>query len=1328
MNFYINRRLKIGEEYFSETEALSRGKVLVVLAEPGAGKTDLLAKFGRMWNVERISANIFRGKTQLQENQPWIIDALDEVAKIDQSAVDLIIVRAQEVSNGHVIFSSRSSEWQEARTKAIQDCFGVKPIIIRIEPFNPDEQRQLFEAHVPDEDFAAFIREAERFELTPLLGNPQFLKMFADAYIQSGRQFTSKKQIFWDAAKRLALEKNDAIIHKPLPPVSEIIAIASDVMAKLLLSGASGVSAQENLRDTDYPYLSAMASSNPEGAFLTLDTKLFKPASDPNQHEPVHRIVAEYCAAQYIVHRIDNSQNPFSLKRVLAVIAPNGAVRDELRGLLGWMACLGSERIQRAAIELDAYAVLANGAPSQLTVASKRFLLHRLELVAASNPGFRRSDDWRNFSVSGFFTHDMTDEIRRILQSNSVSSPLVDLLMKLVADAGAPEAILGDLRDVMFNGAAPQYTRLWASRAICKISGSVSSGDLDELIRESTANALRIAAEVIAQANANTFSDDIIGALLRAFTNLYPPGRNRRNDTSIMASYYLKHVITQLDAEKTANHLDHLTAGLSCTCQRPDYDCQCRKGISKVVGLLLDHYFETSVQPYEPNRIWQWVRSLWYERYGNAEENASIRLLKSNHELRHQMHRLAFEGVTDFRQAQDIRLKLFSSYRHAGISIYEGDALRMADFAFETDNPDLWAAFWAQPINRREHRGPDALRQRLREHAAAKPAFMMKWAKPERSYRENRDEQLRRGERMQRRWEMDDARTRADTRARLEENRQQIENGNHWGWVDTFASLYFSRPDELSRYTDDITLVENALRNCLPLLQSHIPTLQQLAENEGWSVANAAFVSCWIQFRDRGNLDHVDTAILTAAKIEAGNYQSMSDEDYHAFEQELDRLLFQGGDDAEEFARGYIEPGLSGARDASSKVWFLASKKALSHLRASLSIEWLRTYPAIPISARYELFNIAAMSADQTDLLNLINQRVSETAVLPANETSEDGHDRMDDLQFWQVRKFFFETSDADGWDYLRLYPDIIFEIDGPAGRFERPEGWPNLSAAKIFKILDTFVDVWPHVHLPNSWGTGDPPEERAYRFLKDIVWRIGNDNPERSLPVIERLMADSRFSGFNTALLTLQAETIQKARLSGFTAPAPYEIASMFAASGIASVEDLRAFVVEELEWLQNELQNGETNPLAAYYDNSKHVYENTARNRVVERLQSRMTAMNMPVVIEHHMADSNRCDFTVSAMIQGQRLLLVVEAKGQWHTDLYSAASAQLNERYASHPDAARQGIYLVFWFGSDTEVADRVRHGISTAEQLREEIISKMPKELDGMIDIVVLDLSR
>ena len=409
----------------------------------------------------------------------------------------------------------------------------------------------------------------------------------------------------------------------------------------------------------------------------------------------------------------------------------------------------------------------------------------------------------------------------------------------------------------------------------------------------------------------------------------------------------------------------------------------------------------------------------------------------------------------------------------------------------------------------------------------------------------------------------------------------------------------------LAEYTDDMALVDNALRNCLPLIANHIPTVQQLAGSQTWNVVHVAFVSCWIQFRDGGTLEHVDPAILLAAKVDSSKYQTMSDGDYHAFERELDRLLFPRPEQAEEFARTFIEPGMAGPRDAYTRVSWLSNKELLTHLRTSLPIEWLRTFPAMPVSAREELFNLAAIAGDRAALLDIIGQGARAAAIVPADESAEGLQRRMDDLRFWQIRKFFFEGSDADGWEDLRDDPNTIFSIANKAGRFgDEIESWPSLSAEKIFKILDGFVGVWPAVHLPSSYGSGDPPEETAYRFLTDIVWRIGRDTPERALPVLERLIADVRFAGFSEALLTLRAETIKKFALSGFNAPAPRDVAQMFDSAGLASVEDLRAFAVEELGWLQGWLKTADTDPLAAYFQAGAHVDENTARNRVVDSL----------------------------------------------------------------------------------------------------------------------------
>ncbi|MES9854912.1 MAG: hypothetical protein ABW170_24155 [Candidatus Thiodiazotropha sp. L084R] len=280
-----------------------------------------------------------------------------------------------------------------------------------------------------DENFLAFRDEVGRFDLEMLLPNPQFLKLFADAYIESERYFTDKRSIFGQAVDRLAKEVNTSVAGTNLTlSTTQKVNISSEVFAKLLLSGAEGVSTSEATEDRMYPLLSSLFDDNLDVDGI-LATRLFKLCDNADQHRPVHKTVAEYCAAGYLTMRIANPSDCLTLSKCLPIIAPNSTVRDELRGLLGWMAALGNKPIEESAIELDPYAVLANGDPSQLEHSSKRQLVKRLKEIEAKDPYFRRGDYKRRFSVAGFFTQDVVEEIKPILATGSMrwSNGLVQL-------------------------------------------------------------------------------------------------------------------------------------------------------------------------------------------------------------------------------------------------------------------------------------------------------------------------------------------------------------------------------------------------------------------------------------------------------------------------------------------------------------------------------------------------------------------------------------------------------------------------------------------------------------------------------------------------------------------------------------------------------------------------------------------------------------------------------------------------------------------------------------------------------------------------------------
>jgi len=262
---YIERTVQIGDKLESDRVLQDGATVTILLAEPGAGKTELMKSLARYFGVQRISASQFRHKTKFQDNPVLIIDGIDEVAKIDQSAVDQLIIKAEELGPVRVFFASRSGQWEHARTVAVTQAFGANPRIAYLKPLNEDEQRRLFEAYKPDQNYNNFRNTLSALDVGPLLGNPQMLKIFADAYVHNGGKFGTKRQVFTDAINQLAREHNDEIIQSHRKPTPKLVADAEEVFCKLLLSGASGVSLTERNSDRDFPFITGLLKDKSYG-------------------------------------------------------------------------------------------------------------------------------------------------------------------------------------------------------------------------------------------------------------------------------------------------------------------------------------------------------------------------------------------------------------------------------------------------------------------------------------------------------------------------------------------------------------------------------------------------------------------------------------------------------------------------------------------------------------------------------------------------------------------------------------------------------------------------------------------------------------------------------------------------------------------------------------------------------------------------------------------------------------------------------------------------------------------------------------------------------
>ena len=1319
----------------TETELLRHEGVVVVLAEPGAGKTRLLSSISSQLGVVAEKASIFKLKTSVPATNALVLDALDEIAKLDSSGIDAVLVKAQETDAKKVVLASRSSEWEEARSVFIRDCFGTDPMVVRLQPFNDTEQKELFLDYVPSEDFSEFKHELERFELQPLLGNPQFLKLFADAFVQSGRKFATRSNIFEDAVRRLAHEANSAVSQTNRPPVDTLIKWANEVFAKLLLSGATGVSIIDKLDERQFPRLGSLVSGGNAQAQHITDTRLFKPSTKEGEHEPVHRIVTEYCAARYLAKRIDDSADWFSLKKCFALIAPNSLVRDELRGLLGWMAAVGSKNLQEAAIDLDPYAILANGDPSQLRPSSKRKLLSRLRDVAEDDPYFRRGDIGRTFSTSGFFSAGDIEDIKLQLVDINENRQLRDLLLELLKGSGAVPFLVSELRTVMLDSDNSLNTRELAYLNLMDVAEHDHKSDCGELIKEGSPDALQIAVVMFQELGVEALGRNTLLNLLRKCTGLYS-GRKERKEHTNAAKFFLKKFIRELELSDVEWLLDQLTENLTCICGKEVYNCDCRTGISKMVGVLLDRYFEESAGPFDPIRIWQWIKNLNFHEQVFTQQSASVRVLQTNHGLRQGIQRNVLGGVTDLDEIWNIRLYAFGQQSHAGLCFQIDDYRVMVDHAFENDNPALWSNFYDNHKWYKKEYDPNALRMHMRRQANQKPEFMRAWAKSNRddesASREARISNLRYLRKMKRRENREDQIKSANLQY-LRDNRDLVESGRHWECLKHFAELYLMNPKELSEHVDDPGMPINALCNCLPFIEPELPTLERLAELKCNSrlldIEIILYAACLAIFRRYGSLVSIKQNTLAVLKTNIDmTYKAVEEGDRVHFEAEVNNRLFRAKTDVEQFARQYLEPQLRIANCKHTEVSWLRNKREFSPLLEQLPLEWLTRFSEASIETLDTLFDLAAEHSDQTALLELIKLRYAENYSCQPDET--ENKDLGARRSFWFLRHFFFAQDCPEDIEQLKSDPNTIFALERRAGRFPRSEnrGWPTLSAEKVYMILDAFVETWPKVHLPSGWGTGSPKNETAYRFLTDIVWNIKQDDPDNSLPTLNSIIADERFGEFHNAARDMRASTLRQLALRDFEAPAPSQVVEVLDRNQAATVEVLRAQLLEELEEFQRAINGSEFDPIEKFYSGDKRVDEPRATKRIAEHLQMRLNSLNIAVPIEHHFKDATRCDITATIMLDGAKKLLPIEVKGQWNPELFTAAEKQLHQKYSVHPNAEQQGIYLVLWFGGDEKIAGKGEPSINSPIELKEQINAKMPVNLRGLIDVFVLDLSR
>ncbi len=913
---YIPRHLVFDDKPILEHNILSLAKCVVIIAEPGAGKTSLLNRLATDLNTECLRAAVYR--TNPKSLTTLIIDSLDEVAKLDNAAIDDIIGKAYSSPTDHIILASRASEWDSVRYNGlIKDHSGQLPAMVRLLPFDEKEQQLYFNALAPNKSFKEFLYLVRKSEIESLLGNPLFLRLLVLSFIQDQKVFKSKKEIISDAIHRLAQEHNQNIPRIRLNSDTKI-ELSEDIFSKLLLAGSTGISINEQTADRDFPFLHTVNKMDATQTLQILDTGLFKQVDAISLHEPVHKVIAEYCAANYLAKRIANQLDNLTLKRCLSIIAPNQVVRDELRGVLAWLAALGNEEIQSAVIKLDPYAILSNGDPSQLFPSSKVKLMNRLRELSLTDPFFRWSDQFRDFSAKKFFTDDVTEHVREILLATNSSSHLKGLVLELLVTSEITNYLENELNAIMLDINANGNDRYFASKSLNCINNRNHIHAFDSLMEENSHTSLELIAGMIAEFGISKFDTPRSIAFFKALVIFFPTESytNHRYGSAL----YIRKMVESFNLADTVLLLDQLTSSVTCICQtKKTFECKCKTAISKVIGFILDNFFEKAIPPFNAEQIWRWTMNLIFSgRPLSSRSSHSVSTLKSNNKLRQEIHQLAFKSLSSREDVDAMSRNFYWSNFHSGLQFQADDKKAIIDHAFATRNFTLWESFFPQHLYFRQEDYSNEFRAYVRKQAYSDAEFTESWKKCDAVNKLNFKTYERRTNRMvnrsQKKSEIAESQQDELTRKFFDDNRVVIESGRDWQSLNYFSYHYLYEPDKLDTLNCSSGLCERALSNCISFIEPSLPTLEEYGEkiclgNLPISVQILQAASAFI-YKSKGSLHELSDSALQLLKASEGVPYFEDAEEVAQLHAAITDQLFLSDPLGEKFARSFFEKQL----------------------------------------------------------------------------------------------------------------------------------------------------------------------------------------------------------------------------------------------------------------------------------------------------------------------------------------------------------------------------------------------------------------------------------
>ncbi|WCL55612.1 NACHT domain-containing protein [Gimibacter soli] len=1363
---YIGRRLswldeKQKKHLLADKDILEKFQTpVVVLAPPGMGKTRLMEELARWQGAEYI-----RAKTLLrQEEHPLasghrlIIDGLDEVSSTDDGdALHKVLSKLAQWGRPNFAISCRAAEWDSVvQGSDILDDYGARPVELILEPLERADATEILREILPDVEVDALLDKLDAAGLGELCTNPLMLEFVAS--ISDGKdEFPSGRgELYRRAASGLCVDKN------PLHPssrklqgisVNQALFTAGAIMATLLLSGRDAVVATSSIDEPSLLPISDLADLvDADHMRLVLKTKLFKVQDSHNSnYVPFHKTIAEFLGAYWLAEHVSVDQRPIRMaSRVHNLFTHAGGVPSSLRGLHAWLAYFSPTIFGPHVIEVDPYGIHEYGDAASLPDEELSRLLCALQRLSTEDPAFRENS-WERQSSATLVRKSILGVFLRILMSPDTSWPLRSLLLEGLKNSDVTPEIEKDLWELLRSSAHSYRERYEASEVLISLhqDSDVWTPFIEGLLCADEEDSSRLAIDVMDRVGFGKFSDALIVDAVISETGIKNDPEDEEKRDRVYGGLYL--IYRDIPLHRIESFLDLLSARVSLIFEddvryKDRHDLSTALfDLSVMVNELISRLIAADASSFTPLQFLKWLRALERERgYQRDARDRVADFLKDNADFREAVWDVAFGNLASSKDFYWESYKLQSL--SIGLKLQDDDILRflrkLADMK-DVSREELWRAlvshFWGEAGLPKEVRALALTyannRQDLLDFIASMngPRPLPEW-KVRENIREKAEKEAQ---------EIARAKMLAEYDTHLEDLKKgQLE------WIYRPSKVYLglyrdldenASPEERVRlWLEDkfVVAVQTGLEAVLH--RSDLPTTLQITEgyakSQRWNFVFPMIAGAAQRLlRGEGLADFSDD-LLTSIVVSADR-EGITES---AFAQSigLDKFLHDemiGRDGVyERYLRQKFEPQFAAESAHVSGLYALSRSRKEPLITGSLILEWLTRYPNINIQACHEMVGqllLSSISRDAEVLKGLEQLAMDRLEQLQGPGLSEQ---EISHKGLWGSVLFATDFEKA-----ATILPPITMESRGLLwqiaswfhGRYGEDDRVLPLSIDQAAWLVRHFRSVWPKVLRPRGTTSGD---RNTWDATNIIEWALGQiaKHPSPYAAEVLRGLRNEADDGYSLTIQIDIARQIRARREAEYKPPKLEEIKSGALNKAPKNAADVQSIVIAELIDFQARVKGDRFNVVKLFYnEKGQPLSENECRDRLFNAL-----GQNLPFGIqsspEAAMPNGKRSD----AIFGFNDIAIPMEAKGQWHKDVWTAAEIQLDRLYATEYRAASKGIYLVFWFGKNVVAGKRLKpppRGIDvpeTSDEMRESLEALLPEHRRGDIAVFVLDLSR